>query len=181
MGNEGTRRGPRFTVDAEPPRVIWEVGGDKAVEQLLVAVDRPQRWQRRWRSWQRRAQRSLRRRGADPALWALVAWNTDAFSEVAADWSVKTLRWRERRRHQTVSHAGGSPALLIVAPRLRVPGEEGPLGDRMLLVRVEDEKAGARSLSLRTVTGDGGPTLELETVDRLGNRRLERAGFLPPG
>ncbi len=176
LGNEGTREGPRFTVDAEPPRVIWEVGGDRALAQLLPSVDRPDRWQRRWRSWQKRARRTLARRGADPALWALVAWNTDAFSEVGADWSAKTLRWRERRRHQTVSHAGGSPALLIVAPRLVIPGSETPVGEEMVLVRVEDEKSGARALSLRTA----GSELEIETIDRLGNRRVERARFLPP-
>ena len=180
LGNEATRQGPRFTVDAAPPRLIWEAGGDRALAELLPEIDRSERWQRRWSSWQKRARRSLRRRGADPALWAVAAWSPDAFSGAARPWSAKPLRWREHRRHQTVHHQGGAPALLIAAPRLVVPGDDEPLGERFVLVRASDAGAGVQALSLRTVAAVAGPELEVTTVDRLGNRQLERVLFVAP-
>ena len=180
LGNEATREGPRFTVDASPPTLIWEVGGDRALAECLPEVDRPERWQRRWVSWQKHARRVLRRRNAGPARWVVVAWNAEAFSGAGASWSARPLRWRERRRHQAVRYPGGSPALVVAAPRLVVPGSNGPLGDRFALIQASDAKAGVQFLSLRTTPGAAGPELEIETVDRLGNRSVERVPFLAP-
>ncbi len=180
-GNEGTEEVARFHVDAEAPVIEWGPGDTELLVPFLGENPVDDRWQRKRRRWLRRAHHKP---GPERAAWVLVAWNSDLFETSGGSWRHPDPRRRRRSHVQSLANTGSQPRMAVLAPNLEL-GDGEVLGDRLLVVGATDAKAGTVRLTLRTVivvsgAGQRKPYLEIEAVDRLLNRRIERLGFAEP-
>lgn len=153
-GNRGDVVPVAFRVDAQPPRVLWEV---KDEDDLI----------REKRSFQSLSPRRPRKRDEERGL----SW-TPSQAEAR-------LRWHDGWNfapagtvHETVEIRSDLPQIHLTVDGVGLRGDGGalPLGaGRLLRVAAEDTGSSVVRLTLRTRTTEAGPVLEAEAEDGVGN------------
>ncbi len=157
-GNRGTIAPVAFVVDATPPAIRWEVGGQEELADRLAEDTEKER--RRLKG---------RRSGGVPAR---AAWPS-----LAGVWQIPVPWVRDqdltRVAHFPVEIVSDHPQAFFSAPQtaLTVEGAPASLGDeRYLWVAADDaEGAGVDRLTFRTRTEQDRVVLEVEAADLVGN------------
>ncbi|MFP5287225.1 MAG: hypothetical protein ACLGI9_15910 [Thermoanaerobaculia bacterium] len=144
----------RFTVDAEPPSVSWEV----------AEAARGERGKGRFGMPRRARSEDLRSPGLSWPLSApegVLRWNP-AWAAAPAD----TV-------HETVEVRSDLPEAFLRLAGVRLLGGDGtvppPRTGQVLRLRAEDGASRVERLVLRTRTTAEGPMLEAEAIDGVGN------------
>lgn len=158
-GNRGEVAPVSFLVDAQPPRVLWEV---KDEDELI----------RESRSLYSLGERRPRKREEERGL-SWIPGQAEARLRWHGGWDFAPAG----TVHETVEISSDLPQIHLVVDGLSLRGEGGalPLGaGRLLRVAAEDGGSRIMKLVLRTRTTEAGPILEAEAVDGVGNTsRLE--------
>lgn len=146
----------RFTVDAEPPTVSWEVA-DEA---------RGERGNGRWGMPRRARGRDLRATGLS---WALSS------PEGALRWNPAWASAPDGTVHESVEVRSDLPEIFLRLDGVRLLNEDNtvppPRAGQVLQLRAEDGGARVERMVVRTRTTADGPILEAEAMDGVGNSR----------
>lgn len=158
-GNRGEVAPVSFLVDAQPPRVLWEV---KDEDELI----------RESRSLYSLGERRTRKRVEERGL-SWIPGQAEARLRWHGGWDFAPTG----TVHETVEISSDLPQIHLVVDGVSLRGEGGalPLGaGRLLRVAAEDGGSRIMKLVLRTRTTEAGPVLEAEAEDGVGNiSRLE--------
>lgn len=172
LRNRGQLAPLEFVVDAEPPKIVWRLGGREIAdgfrgERGVLAVDR-------W--WSRKAARYNRRQAKrrNKPAWTVLGWGNERV-DVATTTFEKRFVEGVFRKYRAVRVTGESPMVVLLTPAasaLKGDGSGDYLGGDYLEITAKDDMAGVEDLVVRTSGSRGsGYRLVAEAKDRLGNRR----------
>lgn len=144
----------RFTVDAEPPSVTWEV----------AEAARGERGKGRFGMPRRARSEDLRSPGLS---WPLSA------PEGVLRWNPSWAAAPAGTVHETFEVRSDLPEAFLRLAGLRLLGGDGtvppPRAGQVLRLRAEDGASRVERMVLRTRTAAEGPVLEVEAIDGVGN------------
>ena len=153
-GNVGAIQPVRFTVDAAPPAVTWDV----------AEAARGERGKGRFGLPRRPRAEDLRAPG--------LSWPRSA-PEGILRWNPAWVTAPAGTVHETVEIRSDLPEVFLRLDGLRLLAADGtappPRGGQVLRLRAEDAASRVERMVLRIRTTEQGPVLEVEAVDGVGN------------
>lgn len=144
----------RFTVDAEPPAVSWEVAEAARGERGKGRFGMP------------------RRAGSEDLRSSGLSWPLSA-PEGVLRWNPAWAAAPAGTVHETIEVRSDLPEAFLRLSGVRLLGGDGtvppPRAGQVLRLRAEDGASRVERLVLRTRTAAEGPVLEVEAIDGVGN------------
>lgn len=173
-GNSSSFGPLEFHVDADPPVVDWKVGGEELLAGHPAGGEVPRRWGKIRRKWSKRELADFRRGRPNPK-WTVVSWSS-ALPSAAGRLSPEAIS--TQRSHKWFSLERLDAQVVVFAPALALESADDRLADRLLSIETADDRSGQERFRIWRRPGpDSRHWLEIDVVDRLGNRAIKRWPF----
>jgi hypothetical protein len=161
-------------IDADPPVVEWAVGGEELLAGHPSGGEVPRGWSKSKRKWSKRELADFGRGRPNPR-WTVVSWSS-ALPSAAGRLTPEAIS--TQRSHEWFSLERLDTRVVVFAPALALESADDRLAERLLSVESADERSGQDRFRIWRRPGpDGRHWLEIDAVDRLGNRTVRRWPF----